>query len=167
MTAAAAVAALSGVATAGGAGESLGAPAYMAARVSAVRPVEVTPLPVLAAAPATIEVPPVPVRAARKAVAPAVSTWTGVASWYGDAFAGRRTASGERFDPGALTAAHRTLPFGARVRVTDLRSGRSVEVRINDRGPHIAGREIDLSRAAAEAIGIRSRGTGKVRIELL
>lgn len=78
----------------------------------------------------------------------------GVASWYGPGFHGRLTANGERFNTNSLTAAHRTLPFGTRVRVTNARSGRSVIVRINDRGPFIKGRVIDLSKAAARAIGI-------------
>ena len=88
-----------------------------------------------------------------------------VASYYGHEFAGRRTASGERFNPGAMTAAHRTLPFGTRVRVTNSRNGRSVTVRINDRGPHAKGRAIDLSHGAARAIGMG--GTGNVRLEVL
>jgi rare lipoprotein A len=91
-------------------------------------------------------------------------SWHGRASWYGDAFAGRRTASGARFDPAALTAAHRTLPFGTRVRVTLDATGRSVVVTITDRGPHVAGREIDLSRAAATAIGLTARGVGEVTL---
>ena len=92
---------------------------------------------------------------------------SGVASFYGRAFAGRPTASGERFDPQQHTAAHRTLPFGSKVRVTNSRNGRSVVVRINDRGPFTGGRLIDLSRGAAEEIGIISAGHGKVEIELL
>jgi rare lipoprotein A len=88
-----------------------------------------------------------------------------VASYYGHEFAGRRTASGERFNPGAMTAAHRTLPFGTRVRVTNTRNGRSVIVRINDRGPHVKGRAIDLSHGAARAIGMG--GTGNVRLQVL
>jgi rare lipoprotein A len=88
-----------------------------------------------------------------------------IASYYGQAFAGRRTASGERFNPGAMTAAHRTLPFGTRVRVTHARTGRSVVVRINDRGPHVKGRAIDLSSGAAKAIGMG--GTANVRIEVV
>ena len=79
---------------------------------------------------------------------------SGLASWYGPGFHGRRTASGEAFNAGALTAAHRSLPFGTRVRVVNKRNGRSVVVRINDRGPYGHGRVIDLSRAAARAIGI-------------
>ena len=89
----------------------------------------------------------------------------GVASWYGPGFAGRRTASGERFNPAELTAAHRTLPFGSKVRVTH--NGRSVVVRINDRGPFHGGRVIDLSQAAAEQIGIRRAGSGRVELALL
>ena len=78
----------------------------------------------------------------------------GVASWYGPGFHGRRTASGERFNTHAMTAAHRTLPFGTRVRVTNERTGRSVVVRINDRGPFAHGRVIDLSKASAQAVGL-------------
>lgn len=78
----------------------------------------------------------------------------GLASWYGPGFSGRRTASGERFSTGAFTAAHRSLPFGTRVRVTDRRTGRSVVVRINDRGPFARGRVIDLTSASARAIGM-------------
>ena len=89
----------------------------------------------------------------------------GVASWYGPGFAGRRTASGERFNPSEYTAAHRTLPFGSRVRVS--MNGRSVVVRINDRGPFTAGRVIDLSQAAAEEIGLRRAGSGRVELALL
>jgi rare lipoprotein A len=91
----------------------------------------------------------------------------GFASWYGARHAGRRTASGERFDPDALTAAHRTLPFGSRVRVTNLDNGRSVVVRINDRGPFADGRILDLSEAAARAIGMTASGVARVRLELL
>lgn len=92
---------------------------------------------------------------------------SGHASYYGRRFAGRLTANGETFDPRQLTAAHRTLPFGSIVRVTNPRNGRSVTVRINDRGPFIDGREIDLSRAAAEQIGLVHRGVGEVEMELL
>jgi resuscitation-promoting factor RpfB len=94
----------------------------------------------------------------------------GMASWYGgsaDGLQGARTASGEVFDKNQLTAAHRTLPFGTVARVTFLQTGKSVEVRINDRGPHVAGRIIDLSRAAAEAIGLQPHGVGLVRVEVL
>ena len=78
----------------------------------------------------------------------------GPASWYGPGFHGRLTASGERFNSSAMTAAHRTLPFGTRVRVEHASSGRSVVVRINDRGPYAGRRIIDLSRASAQALGI-------------
>lgn len=101
----------------------------------------------------------------------AIAIWSpsraeqGLASFYGSE-SGPRTASGERFDPEAMTAAHRTLPFGTRVRVTNIRTGRSVLVRINDRGPFIKGRIIDLSRGAARVIGITDRaGLGFVRVE--
>jgi rare lipoprotein A len=91
----------------------------------------------------------------------------GPASFYGQEFAGRPTASGERFDPAAMTAAHRTLPMGSRVRVTNLRNGRSVVVRINDRGPFHGNRVIDLSRAAASELGFVRSGTAPVQMELL
>jgi rare lipoprotein A len=91
----------------------------------------------------------------------------GMASYYGSEFAGRRTASGERFDPGQLTAAHRTLPFGSKVRVTNPANGRSVVVRINDRGPFTRGRLIDVSRAAAVQLGLIGPGHGRVELALL
>jgi rare lipoprotein A len=91
----------------------------------------------------------------------------GMASYYGAELAGHRTASGERFDPRELTAAHRTLPFGSKVRVTNPANGRSVVVRINDRGPFARGRLIDLSRSAAERIGLVARGHGEVELALL
>ena len=100
--------------------------------------------------------------------APAASPMgSGVASYYGKRFHGRRTASGERFDMNGYTAAHKTLPFGSRVQVTNPRTGKTVIVRINDRGPFTPGRTIDLSRAAAEQIGIVSRGHGTVELALL
>ena len=91
----------------------------------------------------------------------------GIASFYGYDFSGNKTASGERFNPEGMTAAHRTLPFGTRVRVTNPRNGRSVIVRINDRGPFIRGRVIDLSYGAARVLGIISRGIAPVRIQVL
>ncbi len=91
----------------------------------------------------------------------------GLASWYGPGFAGRRTANGEIFNPSELTAAHKSLPFGTQVRVLNLENGRSVIVRINDRGPFRPGRIIDLSRAAAERLNMVSRGVARVRLELL
>ena len=99
--------------------------------------------------------------------APAAQELEGLASWYGGKFQGRLTANGERFDTNDLTAAHRTLPFDSEVLVTNTRTGRSVVVRINDRGPFVDGRVIDLSRAAASRIGIVSSGVGPVRLEVL
>lgn len=90
----------------------------------------------------------------------------GKVSWYGGRFHGRRTASGEKFNMHELTAAHKTLPFGTRVKVRDLASGREVEVRINDRGPHVRGRIIDLSRAAAMALGVLHAGEAAVALLL-
>jgi rare lipoprotein A len=92
---------------------------------------------------------------------------TGLASFYADRFHGRPTASGQPYDWAALTCAHRTAPFGARLRVTDLEGGRSVVVTVNDRGPHVAGRVVDLSRAAAERLGMLGRGLVRVRVERL
>lgn len=89
----------------------------------------------------------------------------GMASWYGPGFHGRRTASGERFDQNRLTAAHRKLPLGSEVKVTNLENGRSITVEINDRGPYIDGRVIDLSKAAAGKLGIIEEGIARVRIE--
>ncbi|MBN2188039.1 MAG: septal ring lytic transglycosylase RlpA family protein [Chitinispirillaceae bacterium] len=90
---------------------------------------------------------------------------TGIASYYAKDFHGRATANGEKFDMYALTAAHRTLPFNTRVKVTNLSNGREVTVRINDRGPYVKDRIIDLSFAAAEKIGLIVSGTAKVKIE--
>lgn len=91
----------------------------------------------------------------------------GIASWYGPGFHGKQTANGETFDTGELTAAHKKLPFNTRVQVTNLDNGRSVVVRINDRGPFIRGRIIDLSRAAAEAVEMIGPGTARVELRLL
>lgn len=91
----------------------------------------------------------------------------GMASYYGNELAGNRTASGERFDPGQLTAAHRSLPFGSMVRVTNTSNGDSVIVRINDRGPFAHGRVIDVSQAAAREIGMHRSGTARVKLALL
>jgi rare lipoprotein A len=92
-----------------------------------------------------------------------VRVQTGIASWYRD----RRTASGERFNINALAAAHRSLPFGSKVRVIDLKTGKSIIVRINDRGPYIRGRIIDLTVGAARQLGVYHRGIARVRIEVL
>lgn len=91
----------------------------------------------------------------------------GFASYYAAKFHGRPTASGERFDNGALTAAHRTLPFGSMVRVINPTNGKSVTVRINDRGPFTKGRVIDVSRAAAEELGLIARGHAPVELALI
>ncbi|MGX5818192.1 septal ring lytic transglycosylase RlpA family protein [Chitinophaga lutea] len=91
-------------------------------------------------------------------------TESGKASYYADKFQGRKTASGETFRQGRMTAAHRTLPFGQKVRVTNLANGRTVKVRINDRGPFVAGRVIDLSRKAAGKLDMTRAGVANVRI---
>jgi rare lipoprotein A len=91
----------------------------------------------------------------------------GEASWYGDRFHGRKTANGETYDMQQMTAAHRTLPFGTLVRVTNLENDRSVVVRINDRGPFIAGRILDVSRAAAEALGMVKSGVARVEVRVV
>jgi rare lipoprotein A len=96
---------------------------------------------------------------------PSLSCEEGVASWYGPKFHGRRTANGEIYDMHKLTAAHKTLPFGTRVLVTNLDNGATVVVRINDRGPFVKGRIIDLSKAAAERIDMIGTGTARVKIE--
>lgn len=95
------------------------------------------------------------------------SLGSGIASYYGRRFHGRRTANGERFDMNAMTAAHKRLPFGSKVRVTNSSNGKSVVVRINDRGPFTPGRTIDLSKAAAQKIGLIQRGHGTVKLELI
>ena len=91
----------------------------------------------------------------------------GEASYYGAAFAGNRTASGERFDPSALTCAHRSLPLGTMLRVTNIANGRSVTVRVNDRGPFTRSRVLDMSQAAARDIGMIRSGKATVRIEVI
>lgn len=92
---------------------------------------------------------------------------TGIASWYGPGFEGKHTANGETFDPGELTAAHRTLPMPSLVRVTNLDNGKSVVVRVNDRGPFANNRVIDLSQRAAELLGFANLGTAKVRVDIM
>lgn len=109
-------------------------------------------------APASIEAPSAPQETA---------IGRGSASYYAAKFDGRRTASGERFDNSAMTAAHRTLPFGSLVRVTNTANGKSVIVRINDRGPFTRGRMIDVSRAAAVELGLVARGHGDVELTLV
>ena len=99
--------------------------------------------------------------------APSARSEVGDASYYGSEFEGKKTASGERYHGDALTAAHHTLPFGTRLKVTDLSNSRSVEVVVNDRGPHKKGRVVDLSRRAAEELGMIGRGIARVRVEVL
>ncbi|WP_251834828.1 septal ring lytic transglycosylase RlpA family protein [Serpens gallinarum] len=96
-----------------------------------------------------------------------LKTREGKASWYGKRFHGKKTASGEPFNQHALTAAHRSLPFGTLVRVTNLANKRSVVVRINDRGPYVGSRVIDVSRKAAEKLGMLDRGVAPVRLQRL
>jgi rare lipoprotein A len=91
----------------------------------------------------------------------------GLASWYGPGFHGRRTASGERFDPGDMTAAHRSHPFGTRIRVTNLENGRRVVLRVNDRGPFKKGRVVDVTPIAARRLGFQHLGTTRVRVDVL
>ena len=98
---------------------------------------------------------------------PLARVYTGEASWYGPGFYGNRTASGAIFRPGTMTAAHRSLPFGTRVRVTNLNNGRSQVVVINDRGPFAGGRIIDLGEGAARVLGVKSSGVASVRLEVL
>jgi rare lipoprotein A len=112
---------------------------------------------------------PVAARAQQQAPAPRIESANerGRISWYGPAFAGKRTASGETFDPAAMTMAHPTLPFDTRVRVTNLRNRRSVVLRVNDRGPYHANRIADVSEAAARELGIWRRGTGTAVLEVV
>ncbi|MEK1905027.1 MAG: septal ring lytic transglycosylase RlpA family protein [Pseudomonas sp.] len=105
--------------------------------------------------------------ASQGVVAPHGYRAEGQASWYGAKHHGRKTASGERFDQNALTAAHRELPFGTQVRVTNLSNSKSVVVRINDRGPHTRNRLIDLSQQAAKQIDMLRSGVAPVRVEVL
>lgn len=92
---------------------------------------------------------------------------TGIASWYGPNFHAKETANGERFDQNAVTAAHKTLPLPCFVRVTNLENGRSIVVRVNDRGPYVASRIIDLSRRSAQLLGTEGQGTARVRVQIL
>lgn len=112
----------------------------------------------------TIATPSVTIANERASI---IKTVSGVASWYGQKFHGRRTANGERFNMNALTAAHRSLPFGTKVRVINRQNGRSVVVRINDRGPFAGKRIIDLSHQAASEIGMIRKGTASVDLEIM
>jgi rare lipoprotein A len=102
-----------------------------------------------------------------KALSPLRLAGTGMASWYGSMWNGKKTASGETFDETLLTACHRTLPFGTKVKVTELRTGKSVIVKINDRGTMTPSRIIDLSSGAAKQLGILNAGVAKVKLEIL
>jgi rare lipoprotein A len=109
--------------------------------------------------------PPVPVPVPQVRLPPPASRpKQELASWYGPGFNGRRTTTGERFNENAMTAASKTLPLGSHVVVTNPQNGRSVEVRINDRGPHVRGRTLDLSKRAAQKLGITKRGVARVEI---
>ncbi|HEX8810765.1 MAG TPA: septal ring lytic transglycosylase RlpA family protein [Terracidiphilus sp.] len=103
----------------------------------------------------------------RKQVSKTKPYQVGTASWYGQIFEGKPTASGEPYDMYDMTAAHLTLPMGSHVRVTNLRNGRSVVVRVNDRGPIVPGRIIDLSYGAAQALQFKARGLQRVRLDLV
>jgi rare lipoprotein A len=107
------------------------------------------------------------IAAAAAAAAEAAYREVGIASWYGGRHQGRLTASGEIFDENRLTAAHRKLPLETKARVTNLKNGRSVEVKVNDRGPYIRGRVIDLSARAAQELGMTQQGLALVRIEVV
>src|SRR5512132_2644954 len=97
----------------------------------------------------------------------AVYVQRGEASWYGPGFHGRKTASGERFNQYELTAAHKKLPLGTKATVTNLKNGKTIQVEINDRGPYARGRIIDLSKAAADRLGMKKAGTTPVRVEVI
>ena len=132
------------------------------------------PFEPLGAQPAQPLAPPSPAVVAPAVAAPpkapktlVVSTSTGEASWYGPGFFGNRTANGEVFRPGTMTAAHRTLPFGTKVKVTNLRNGRETIVRINDRGPFSGHRVIDIAHGAAHHLGLVSSGIAQVKLEVL
>jgi len=127
-------------------------------------PREIPPIVKVPAPPETEQAPPI-----ARIPAPSQPTMmeTGLASWYGPKFHGKLTASGEVFNQEKFTAAHPTLPWGSRVKVTNLDNGKSVDVRINDRGPFGKGRIIDVSRAAAKALGMVGRGITTVRLEWL
>jgi rare lipoprotein A len=137
-------------------------------RTSTARPPVQAP-PVQSVPGAEVPSPPsgAPPAVERQPAIPGQYVEEGVASWYGDPFNGRRTSNGEVYDMHQFTAAHRTLPFGAIVRVTNLRNGKQTEVRITDRGPFVANRVIDLSLSAARAIDMIGTGTAPVRLEIL
>lgn len=164
-----------------------GVPAWIAAALLGLAPLAASSA-AAPAGPATVEpatsaavIELVPLQPTTEVTAPAIAeaqapapsapqeaiVGRGTASYYAAKFDGRRTASGERFDNAAMTAAHRTLPFGTLVRVTNVANGKSVIVRINDRGPFSAGRMIDVSRAAASELGLVARGHGMVELAVI
>src|SRR5712691_4538092 len=131
-------------------------------------PVPLPPVPQAQKEAAPAPAPQAPAPQAQKEAAPAGkpnTTQVGTASWYGPGFHGQETASSETFDQHALTAAHRTLPLGTEAKVTNLATGQSVNVTINDRGPYVQGRQLDLSQAAAKQIGLTKTGVAQVKIE--
>jgi peptidoglycan lytic transglycosylase len=135
-----------------------------------VSPPAATPVPGAPPANPSSQAPPSPTPPPKmrgSTAVPAEFTEQGVASWYGEPFNGRRTSDGEIYNMFQYTAAHRTLPFGAVVRVTNLNNGKQTVVRINDRGPFVANRIIDLSYSAAVAIGMIGTGTAPVRLDLV
>lgn len=121
-------------------------------------------MPSATAAPRLPATPIVPLASKPNVAAPIRPTTLVTASWYGSRHHGRRTANGEVFDATAFTAAHRTLPFGTRLVATNPQNGKTVTVRVNDRGPYVKGRALDLSEAAARVIGMHAKGTAKVMI---
>jgi rare lipoprotein A len=121
----------------------------------------------IALSPKTEARSPVSVGPPRTEVAPKEEPETGVASWYGEEFQGNTTANGETYDLNELTAAHPTLPFGTTVRVTNLNNRKNILLRINDRGPYIGQRLIDVSWAAAKRLGFVASGTTRVRVEVV
>lgn len=125
------------------------------------------PLPPPPSAPAAVETAPAPPEVAVPPAAKVLFTQTGMASWYGPHYDKRRAANGEIFDMNAMTAAHLTIPLNSIARVTNLKTGDSVLLRITDRGPFVGDRIIDLSKAAAEKLDIYHRGTAPVKIEVL
>jgi rare lipoprotein A len=137
-------------------------PGQLPATTSLVRPTD--PLPGL---PELATMPPDQALAALKVAPRRQVIETGTASWYGPGFAGRPTASGEIFDPNELTAAHPELPLGSEVVVVNLENGREARLRINDRGPFVEARVIDVSRAAARHLGFYYTGLAEVRVELI
>jgi len=128
-------------------------------------PVASVPAPPVAPAPAPAPAPPPPPPALPPASPGPAFRQTGLASWYGNDFQGRKTASGEVFDMHGLSAAHRTLPLGTVIRVTNLDNARSVTVRVNDRGPFVPNRVLELSYAAARELGFTAQGIARVAIE--